>query len=150
MGVPEPGVIPGRRQNDTRMAPSEDVASRSSIESLSRLSARRHVASPTPSDSNKQSRIWSLSMTGRLRAGARLRARVLLPLPGRPDTTTNRLRFIIDCARSMSSAAYSLCGILCAYRCRSYAQFSHARRLAKTGSPLNQRLCEELRVEGVH
>lgn len=57
VGVPESAGIPACRQCDTRSAPVKDaVASALRMASLSRLSARRHAASPIPFASNKHSR----------------------------------------------------------------------------------------------
>ena len=66
------------------------------IASLSRLNVRRHAASPTPFDSNKRSRMSSLSIRGRLSAGANRRAKVVFPLAGRPEITTKGLCILSD------------------------------------------------------
>lgn len=73
------------------MAPLEAVASSRKIESLSLLTNRRCAESPTPFESNKRSRMSSLSMTGRLSKAESRFANEDLPLPGRPETTINGL-----------------------------------------------------------
>src|SRR5262245_29601329 len=91
VGVPESDGIPATCQKDVMTAPSEDEAVDCRIPSLSRLSSRRTFESPMPFVSNSRSRISSLSKTGRPNNEARARASVVFPLPGNPDTTTNRL-----------------------------------------------------------
>jgi len=108
VSVPESEGIPGKRQNDAKMAPLELVASRCRITSLSRLNVRRHAAFPIPFDSNNLSRMSSLSMRGSSRAGANRRPRVVFPLPGSPEITTKGLRIRESPARHYSGSTRSL------------------------------------------
>jgi hypothetical protein len=115
VGVPESAGIPGNCQNETSSAPFESSDSLRKITSLCRLRVRRQIEFPIPFESNRRSRISSLSITARSSKGAGFNAGRDLPLPGNPKTTTN---FLSTAGRSF----------------RSWIQFSRKVRAAFTGT----------------
>jgi hypothetical protein len=82
------GAAGSRSQKPSRTAPGASSVRANRTSTLAAPRRFDHSTSPMPSLSNNVSLITSLLSNGRRSSRASARASVVLPLPGRPETTT--------------------------------------------------------------